>query len=75
MKGLTKKEKQIKINDLQVSIEDEMVFVYIKPYSHNLISIRLSQISKLGGAKEANRVIGELGLEGLGWRKVSKNDT
>lgn len=75
MKGLTKKQKQIKINDLQVSIEDEMEFVDARPYSHNLISIRLSMISKLGGVKEANRVIGELGLEELGWRKVSKNDT
>ena len=75
MKGLTKKEKQIKINGLQVSIEDEMEFVDIKPYSHNLISIRLSMISKLGGAKEANRVIRELGLESLGWRKISENDT
>ena len=75
MKDLTKKQKQIKINDLQVDIEDEMEFVDIKTYSHNIISIRLSMISKLGGVKEANRVIEELGLEDLGWRKVSENDT
>ncbi len=75
MKGLTKKEKQIKINGLQVDIEDEMEFVGLKPYSHNLISIRLSMISKLGGVKEANRVIVELGLEILGWSKIPENDT
>ena len=75
MKDLTKKQKEIKINGLQVDIEDEMEFVGIKPYSHNLISLRLSHIASLGGVKEANRVIGELGLEDLGWRKVSENDT
>jgi len=75
MKGLTKKQKQIKINDIQVEIEDEMEFVGIKPYSHNLIGFRLRRIAELGGEKEANRVIVELGLEILGWRKVSENDT
>ena len=75
MKETTKRQIQIKINDLQASIEDEMEFVGIKSYSHNLISIRLSQISKLGGVKEANRVIVELGLEILGWRKLPENDT
>ena len=75
MKGLTKRQKQIKINGIQVDIEDEMEFVDVKPYSHNLISMRLRHIAELGGVKEANRVIRELGLESLGWRKVSKNDT
>lgn len=75
MKGLTKKQIQMEINGIRVEIENEMEFVGLKPYSHNLISMRLRHIAKLGGAKEANRTIDELGLKDLGWHRVPENDT
>ena len=75
MKKPTKRQIQMEINGIRVDIENEIEFVDLKPYSHNLISMRLSMISKLGGVKEANKTIDELGLEDLGWRRVSENDT
>ncbi len=75
MKKPTKRQIQMKINGIRVDIENEMEFVGLKPYSHNLISIRLKRIADLGGVKEANKTINELGLEDLGWRKLPENDT
>jgi hypothetical protein len=48
-------------------ILEEIPFVDVKPYSHNIISIALQAINKGWGNKEANRVIREFGLKSLGW--------
>lgn len=51
-------------------IENEVMFVNVKPYSHNMISAALGAIADRWGNAEANRVIDELELEHLGWKKV-----
>ena len=62
-------EKLMNLYDL---IEQEVPFVDVKPYSRNIISIRLGQIAEAFGQREANEAIEHFGLEKLGWSKVNK---
>jgi len=53
-------------------IEREFDYIDVKPYSHNIIGLALSAIAKEWGNEAANRIIGEMGLDALGWSKVTK---
>lgn len=54
-------------NDAFIKIMDERKFVDIKPYSHNIISLRLKIVSDKLGQAEANKLIKMCELEELGW--------
>jgi len=54
---------------LRTRIQEQVPFVDVKPYSHNIIGLLLSQIAKKYGDTEANQAIEDFQLEGLGWRK------
>ena len=54
-------------NDAFIKIMDERKFVDIKPYSHNIISLRLKIVSDKLGQAEANKLIKMCDLEELGW--------
>jgi hypothetical protein len=58
------------LKDWRETIESEVDFVDVKPYSHNIISLALQAISKMWGKEEANKAIDEFQLEDLGWKKV-----
>lgn len=60
-----------KLNELRKKIRNEIPYVDVKPYSHNIISLLLSQISKDYGNTEANKTIEDYNLEKLGWEKVA----
>ena len=51
-------------------IEEQVPWVDIKPYSHNIIGISLGAIDKNYGRTEANKAIEDFGLEVLGWSKI-----
>lgn len=51
-------------------IERECPYVNKKRYSHNIISIALSAISKLEGQESANKAIIDFKLKKLGWHEV-----
>ncbi len=51
----------------RAAIEDEVQFVDVREFSHNIISLELSLIAKDYGDEEANRAIVDLGLDQLGW--------
>ena len=53
--------------DAYYKIMDERNFVDIKPYSHNIISLRLKIVSDKLGQAEANKLIKMCNLEELGW--------
>jgi hypothetical protein len=57
------------LKDYRDKIKKEAPFVYIKPYSHNIISMVLGAIAKFYGKEEANKAIDDFNLESLGWRK------
>lgn len=48
----------------------ERRWVDIKPYSENLISMYLEEVSRCFGDEEANNIIDLVGLEELGWEKI-----
>jgi len=50
-------------------ILEEMYYVDVKPYSHNIISLSLSAIARGWGKSMANKIVEEFGLETLGWSK------
>ena len=51
------------------TIGDEVEFIDVKPYSHNIISVALGAIAKEYGDQSANEAIDQFGLEDYGWRK------
>lgn len=59
------------LNDWRKAIDNEVPYVDVKPYSHNIISIALSAIAKEHGQDVANEAIQDFGLEALGWNKVA----
>lgn len=58
------------LEKLKSKIRENVVWIDIKPYSHNIIGLALLQISKLCGKEETNKCIDEFNLEGKGWSKV-----
>jgi len=71
-KKLTKKQEK-RLIELYARIEEEVEFVDIKQYSHNIISCNLRIISKEFGYNKANEAIDEFGLTSLGWKKQEQN--
>ena len=61
--------KKKTLQELKEIIEREKDFIGIKPYSHNIISLVLLQISQEYNKKEANKCIDEFELERHGWKK------
>lgn len=59
-----------KLKLLYDKIEKEVDYVDVKPYSHNIISLVLRQISEEFGQDRANEAIENFQLELLGWSKV-----
>ena len=57
------------LEKLRAQIEREVPFVDIKSYSHNIISLCLSQIAHGYSDTDANQAIEDFGLEELGWHK------
>lgn len=61
------KSQETELVELIDKIRREKRYVDIKPFSHNIISLTLSQIGRKFGNDVANRVIRELRLKRLGW--------
>jgi hypothetical protein len=59
-----------KLKSLYDKIEKEVDYVDVKPYSHNIISLVLREISQEFGQDRANEAIENFQLELLGWSKV-----
>jgi hypothetical protein len=55
---------------LRGDIAEEVDYVDVKPYSHNIIGLTLRSIAKNFGKEEANKAIRDFGLVKLGWREV-----
>jgi len=61
--------KKKTLQELKEIIEREKDYIGIKPYSHNIISLVLLQISQEYSKTEANNCIDEFELERHGWKK------
>jgi hypothetical protein len=61
--------KKKTLQELKKIIEREKDFIGIKPYSHNIISLILLQISQEYGKDKANKCIDEFELFKHGWKK------
>lgn len=59
-----------KVKLIHEKIEKEVPYVDIKPYSHNIISLLLRQLSEEHGQWTANKAIDKFSLESMGWSKV-----
>jgi len=58
------------LEELRQSIKEERQYVDKKPYSHNIISLRLQQIFEDYGKVETNKAIKDFKLDKLGWRII-----
>lgn len=59
--------KKETLEDYIESIENEIPYVDLKPYSHNIISSNLRCIAEQFGKETANKIIKNLNLISLGW--------
>jgi hypothetical protein len=59
-----------KLEELRDKIQSERRFADKQPYSHNLISLTLSQIAHEFGKDEANAAVRDFKLKKLGWSIV-----
>jgi len=64
---MAKEEKQ-RLAELHKSIKDEVPYVNIKEYSHNIISWTLRLISQEFGYNEADKTIDTFKLNLYGWK-------
>jgi len=66
--------KNPKYQKILATIDKEVDYVDIKPYSHNIISCTLQEAAEEFGHMVVNDIIVEFELEALGWSKVNKED-
>lgn len=62
------KEQQKKLVSLHREIREQIPFINLKPYSHNIISCVLRIIAKEFGYNKANEAIDKLELGPRGWK-------
>ena len=58
------------IQEAYEKIEEWIETLDVKPYSSNLIGLRLASVARHCGNDAANNLIDELGLEQHGWKKI-----
>jgi len=66
-KKLTKKQEK-RLMELYARIKEEVEFVNLKQYSHNIISCNLRIIAEEFGYNKANEAIDKLELNLYGWK-------
>lgn len=57
------------LTEYRREIRQQVPWIGIKPYSHNLIGLTLGCIAEEYGETEANKAIKDFGLDKLGWSK------
>jgi len=64
-------KKDSTLEDLRDDIAQEVPYIDVKPYSHNIVGLLLQAIDNRFGKDEANKAIVDFRLERKGWRQVS----
>ena len=65
---LSDKTKERIYQDAYEKIEECLETLDLKPYSANIISLRLASVARKLGKSKADDLIKEFGLEQLGWK-------
>ena len=60
--------------ELIKAIKDQIPYVDIKPYSHNIIGLKLQMLSTEYGQEEANKLIRETKLKDIGWTVIEEDE-
>jgi len=63
-------DKQVLKIKLEKSIREEVPYIDIKPYSHNIIGMKLEQIGNEFGLEAVKEIIIKYHLEDKGWGYV-----
>jgi hypothetical protein len=66
---LSEETKEGIYQDAYEIIEQNLETLDLKPYSANIISLRLASVARKLGKTKADQLIDEFGLEQLGWKK------
>ena len=56
------------LDEMKQTIKNEIPYVDVKPFSHNIISLELRMISEKFGQDVANQTIKDLKLDTLAWQ-------
>ena len=68
---MSSSEKIIKI---LTKIDEEIPYIDIKPYSHNIIGLQLDMLEKLTNEDNIKKVVKEKGLDKLGWGHILEEE-
>eukprot|EP01047_Picozoa_sp_COSAG01_P091544 COSAG01_NODE_23119_length_827_cov_5.850275_1_plen_70_part_00 len=60
-------EDQNTLTEYEVKIQNQIPYVDVRPYSHNIIAMTLAMISNKFGGEVASDTIRKLGLDRMGW--------
>ena len=60
--------------ELIKAIKDQIPYVDIKPYSHNIIGLKLQMLSTEYGQEESNKLIRETKLKDIGWTVIEEDE-
>jgi gamma-glutamyl:cysteine ligase YbdK (ATP-grasp superfamily) len=60
-------DKVARLFKLKSMIQENIMWLDIRPYSHNLISLELRIIDEEFGQEYANKIILDYGLDKMGW--------
>jgi hypothetical protein len=66
---ISEETKEDIIQGARERIEQELEYINIKPYSSNIIGLRLASVARKCGKKTADGLIEEFGLETYGYHK------
>ena len=58
------------LTQLRNKIKHESKFIDVKPYSHNIVGLLLSEIAEKFGKAQANKAIKDFKLDKKGWSLV-----
>ena len=64
------RRNEMDIEEARKKIGNEVEWINIRPYSHNIIGMVLSSVCGEHGKEKANDLIDEFKLEKLGWKKL-----
>lgn len=62
------------LNELRKKIRNEVGYIGVRPYSHNIVGLLLSQIAQEYGTAEANKTIRDFHLDTRGWIERKDDD-
>jgi hypothetical protein len=61
-------------NEIENTIKNEIPFVDVKPFSHNIINLELRLLGEVAGEAAVKKIIRETKLKHIGWGYILEQE-